>query len=259
MILEHKISGAGSPVLVLHGLFGAKENLGVVSRHLAEQFTVVGVDLRNHGRSFHTDTMDYPTMAQDVVSLMDHLDIDKAALLGHSMGGKVAMQVALQNPERVSRLVVADIAPVAYSPHHQEIIKGFLALDATSIENRKQADDIMAEFEPDLATRQFLLTNLQRGAGNQLGLRLNIDGIVRSQNALCAAIDGSPFRGPALFIRGANSDYVVDDSKADIGRLFPNYRLETIASAGHNLHVEQPLAFNEAVSEFLTRGTESQP
>ena len=251
VLLEHKIVGNGAPLVLLHGLFGSKENLGMLARPLAEQFQVISVDLRNHGRSFHAPTMNYPVMAADVCRLLDHLQISQASVLGHSMGGKVAMQMALSHPARIIKLVVADIAPAAYAQHHQDILQGLQLIDSTELQSRQQADEILKPFEPDLATRQFLLTNLYRDAEKKLGLRLNIEAITRHQQDICDAVSGPPFKGPTLFIRGGNSDYIQDIHLPVIKALFPHFQLETVPNAGHMLHAEQPQEFLARVVKFL--------
>src|SRR5690554_5424616 len=145
-ILNHRITGEGAPLILLHGLFGALENLGAIARQFQKERQVHALDLRNHGSSFHTDTMDYPSMAADVLAYMNEQRIDRASLLGHSMGGKVAMQVALQAPERVEKLIVADIAPITYKPRHDAILEGLKQTDLTGVRSRREADTQLAEY-----------------------------------------------------------------------------------------------------------------
>src|SRR6056297_2140533 len=160
--LNHRITGEGPPLLLLHGLFGSLDNLGGIARRLEDQWQIHALDERNHGSSPHSDTMDYPVMAGDVIAYMDAQGLDKVSLLGHSMGGKVAMQVALQAPERVDKLIVADIAPVSYKPRHDAILEGLSKMDLSGVRSRQDADQQLSEFVEMPATRQFLLKNLER-------------------------------------------------------------------------------------------------
>ena len=253
MLLNYKITGQGKPVILLHGLFGAKENLGMIARPLSSDYLTIAVDLRNHGGSFHNPEMNYQVMAADVIALMDHLDIQQAALIGHSMGGKVAMKLALDFPDRISELVVMDIAHHAYPPHHQQIMKGLKVLDKTELSGRNQADEILINFEPDLPTRQFLLTNLVR-VGQHFKLRLNVEALANNQIAISSPVSGKPYSGRVLLLRGGNSIYVKDASLAEFKMLFPHSRLVTIANAGHMPHVEKTAEVVTAISEFLQGG-----
>ena len=254
MLLNYKITGQGNPVFLLHGLFGAKENLGMIARPLSNNYQTIAVDLRNHGGSFHDPEMNYQVMAEDVVALMDHLDISDTALIGHSMGGKVAMKLALDFPDCISQLVVMDIAHHAYPPHHQKIMDGLRVLDKTALAGRNQADEILINYEPDLPTRQFLLTNLVRD-GQQFKLRLNVEALASNQIAISSPVSGKPYTGRVLLLRGGNSNYVKDTSLAEFKMLFPNSRLVTIANAGHMPHVEKTAEVVTAISEFLQGGT----
>ncbi|WP_372860726.1 alpha/beta fold hydrolase [Spongiibacter sp.] len=245
--------GEGSAVVLLHGLFGSASNLLTLSRSLESHYRVIRMDLRNHGKSPHRDYMDIPTMALDVARTLDTLGIERAALLGHSLGGKVAMQLAATQPERVSRLVVADIAPVSYGRGHDAIIEGLLELDLRSLRNREQADALLQKAAPELPVRQFLLKNLVR-EGDGWAWRMNLPVIADCYDLLRDAPAQSPYRGPTLFIRGELSRYIVDDNRVGIMRQFPDSRLETIAGAGHWLHAERPREFNALVGDFLAEG-----
>lgn len=251
MQLHVKTQGTGNPIILLHGLFGSGDNLGMVARPLSEHFQVISPDLRNHGRSPHSPEMDYPSMAEDVAQLMAHLAIDKCPLLGHSMGGKVAMQLALSQPQRVSRLIVADIAPVAYPPHHADVLEGLKLLDNASFASRSEADRLLAPLVDDVGVRQFLLSNLKRRDDKSFGLRLNLNALISNQERISAALEGEPYNGPTLFLRGATSDYIQPSHQKVIDHLFPNNQLATIENAGHWLHAEQTAAFNQGVLAFL--------
>lgn len=209
--LHHRITGEGKPLLLLHGLFGSLENLGGVNQRLQADWQIHGLDLRNHGRSPHTDTMDYPAMAEDVVAYLDEQGIDRASLLGHSMGGKTAMQVALGYPERVERLIVADIAPVTYHPRHDAILEGMKNLDLSSISSRADADRALKDYVEVPEVRMFLLKNLVRVPAEEkednpdsFRWRLNLPVIDACYQNLADAPEGEgPFDGPVLFVKGA--------------------------------------------------------
>lgn len=252
-VLHHTVSGQGEPLILLHGLFGMSDNLTSVARLLSGYFTVYCLDLRNHGRSFRADSMRFEEMAADVLAFMDSHDISKAHLLGHSLGGKVAMQLALMAPERVMRLVVADIAPVAYRGNHDEVFAGLNALDLDNLVSRREAEEVLKQHIEEQGVRLFILKSLARSKAGAFSWRLNIEGIQASYNDLRAGLDSpQPFTGPTLFIKGELSPYIQTDHREDIERLFPQARLKIIQNTGHWLHAEKPVAFNNVVKQFLT-------
>jgi len=251
--LNYSIEGSGQPVILMHGMFGSLSNLGVVARPLTDNYTVISVDLRNHGASPHSLEMDYACMADDIIELMDDLKLSQAALLGHSMGGKVGMQVALNHPERVDKLIAADIAPVAYKPdRHGGVLEGLTALAEKRPDSRKEADQLLTTFVDEPSIRAFLLKNLIRGADGKFDLRLYMDGIIGNYyDTLTLAPTGEPFPGPVLFIKGEDSAYIQDKHRSEVLRLFPHAQLKVIAKTGHWLHAEKPGAFNKIVRSFL--------
>jgi esterase len=251
--LAHAEYGAGPPVLILHGLFGAGVNWTMVARRLAEHFRVFALDLRNHGASPWAPRMDYPAMAEDVASFIAGHDLGRAALIGHSMGGKVAMALALSSPDLVTRLVVVDIAPVERPPTHMAFVEAMLALDLTGLTRRSAADAALRPAVPNDADRQFLLQNLV-GGPDGFHWRLNLKAIRDEMAELSGFPDftaDAAYRGPTLVIRGANSGYVADRDLPAFARFFPAFQLVTIASAGHWLHAERPDEFLAAVMPFL--------
>ncbi|WP_448212248.1 alpha/beta fold hydrolase [Colwellia sp. MEBiC06753] len=251
--LNHQIRGNGQPLVLIHGLFGSLENLGMVAKPLSEHFQVISVDVRNHGSSFHQNSMTYEELAQDVISLLDHLNIKQADILGHSMGGKIAMQIAFSYPEYVNKLVVADIAPVAYPAHHQKIIEGLLKLYHTKLESRKQADSLLSDYVPEVGVRQFLLRNLAVN-GNELTFKCQVEYIANCYSQIMQAYESSLiFNGETLFIKGGNSNYITSEHRDIITKHFPNSSAKIIAGAGHWLHAEKTVAFNKIVTDFLTR------
>ncbi|RMJ02588.1 Esterase YbfF [Marinobacter litoralis] len=257
--LNHRISGQGEPLILLHGLFGSLENLGGVARRLEDGWHIHGLDQRNHGSSPHTDEMTYPAMASDVVAYMDAQGIDKAHLLGHSMGGKVAMQVALSYPERVLGIIVADISPVSYQPRHDAILEGMKNLDLRGVKSRTEADSRLAEYVETPGVRQFLLKNLERIPKDEIEQddllfrwRLNLPVIDASYSNLSAAPEGDgPYDGAVLFIKGADSAYIQTKHQDTIQTLFPNAELKIIEGTGHWLHAEKADTFATLCRQFL--------
>ena len=251
--LHYNDSGSGTALLILHGLFGSSRNWQSLARRLAENNRVVNIDLRNHGQSFQDATMDYPAMAADVAELMQRLELENCALLGHSMGGKVAMMLAHRLPDRVSRLIVADIAPVVYRHSHTDLVEAVLALDLDTVESRTDADRALAERIPEDGLRAFLLHNLARD-GEGWKWRVNWRAIDASMDALIG-FDGLPedwrLDLPTLFIRGSASDYIGAAEIDVIERHFSNVEIATIEGAGHWLHAEQPQEFLRLVGDFL--------
>lgn len=249
--LHHTLLGAdGDWVLLLHGLFGSGDNLAGLGRALATRHRVVLVDLRNHGRSPHSDTMDLAVLAADVALLQDRLGIVASAVVGHSLGGKVAMQLALSAPQRVTRLVVADIAPVLYPAHHQDIFAALHAVATGALRSRGEADAQMAAFIAVPAVRQFLLKSL---AHDDTGFhwRFAWRTLESAYDQLRQAPVGAAFAGPTLFIKGELSDYITPAYAQAMSAAFPHYQLETIPGSGHWLHAEQPARFNALVQAFL--------
>jgi pimeloyl-ACP methyl ester carboxylesterase len=257
MDLFYNQYGEGNPpLLLLHGLLGANGNWHTLSRTaFREVATVYAVDQRNHGRSPHTDRLDYPSMAADVNDFIRHHNLGRAHLLGHSMGGKTAMQAALTYPSVVDRLIVVDMAPRAYAPRHTELLEALARIDPTAYDSRDEIDAALAEDVPSWAIRQFLLKNLDYD-GERYTWKMNLDAIRRHYDDINAAVtDEGPFEGPALFVRGGDSDYVTDADVPDIRRRFPNAELVTIDGAGHWVHSDAPEALAEVVTDFLTRTT----
>ncbi|MFT5814145.1 MAG: esterase [Psychroserpens sp.] len=250
-LLNYQQSGSGKDIILIHGLFGRLENLNMVAKALAENFRVTSVDVRNHGDSFHHSVMNYPAMAQDIADVMQHLAINSAVVLGHSMGGKIAMELALTMPELVEKLIIADIAPVEYPPHHSQIITGLKSLDFSVIMQRKDADKQLAKYLDDVGVRQFLLRNLSSKNG-QLIFKCSIDNIAKNYPQIMKTYQGcNSFQGPTLFIKGANSDYILPEHRTEILRLFPQSRARVLQGAGHWLHAEKTIAFNRSVEGFL--------
>lgn len=252
MELFYREYGQGRPVIMLHGLFGFSDNLQTLAKGLSQTFWVMTPDHRNHGRSPHADTHSYPEMAEDVRRFMEEKGILQAAFVGHSMGGKVAMQLALDHPELVEKLVVVDIAPGQAKDGHSAIFEALLALDLSAIQTRSDAEAMLsAQPFADPATLQFLLKNITRQQDGSYSWKMNLPVLWRSYANILAPVDGFPYSGPTLFVRGGRSNYIKDNDWPLIQRLFPNASVHIIQGAGHWVHVEQPAALLSLLRGFL--------
>jgi esterase len=251
MNLHSRTYGAGHPLIILHGLFGSSDNWQTVGKKLGEQFRVFALDARNHGRSPHSDEFNYPAMAEDVQSFMHEQGISSAHLLGHSMGGKTAMQLALTRPELVEKLVVVDISPRAYGRQHNAIFDALYSLDLTAFTTRGQIDEALAQRIPSAAVRLFLMKNLKRNADNSFAWKMNLEVIHRHYDEVNAAIDlPSQFANPALFVKSNTSGYVGEDDEPQIRTMFPRSTIVGF-DTGHWVHAEAPEEFIRLVSDFL--------
>lgn len=253
MILHSQIFGEGQPFVILHGFLGMSDNWKTLGRKFAEMgYQMHLVDQRNHGRSFRHEAFGYQEMSQDLLAYLDHHKLDKVQLLGHSMGGKTAMEFASDHPDRLHQLIVADIAPKAYPPHHQDILKALNSLDFTKIKSRSEADAALQAYIPEPGTRQFLLKNLYWVEKGQLGLRINLPVLTQKVEAVGQQLEPSKlYEGPSLFVRGGNSGYITDLDQLAIRQQFPMFQLATIKGAGHWLHAEQPAEFQSVIAKFL--------
>jgi pimeloyl-ACP methyl ester carboxylesterase len=250
LAFEELGSPGDAPLIILHGFFASSRNWRQVAEKLAAKYHVYVLDLRNHGASPHHPLMDYPSMAADLLLFMKNRGLTTASLLGHSMGGKVAMWFALNHPERINKLIIADIAPVSYTHCFNNLILALKALPLDEISNRKQAEQLLASAIPEIGYRQFLLQNLILKDGAYCW-RIDLDIFYRMAPIIIAFPDveqSVPFSGKTLFLAGENSGYVKED---DVKTLFPDATLSVIANAGHWLHVQQPGVFVERVEEFL--------
>lgn len=252
MILHAIESGVGDPLVLLHGLFGAARNFGTIQRQLAQHQHTIALDLRNHGTSPHAYEMNYPSMAADVIETLRQRNALPATVVGHSMGGKVAMHVALTQPDLVTRLVVADIAPVRYAPHYREIIAAMQNLPLTPGLTRATADAALAPAIPDLTMRAFLLSNLT--TGQHPAWRIGLAEIDAGMDAIedWSSPPVAPYRGPTLFIAGATSNYILPEHRPTIRALFPTARFVALKHAGHWLHADNPTGFVAILEAFLT-------
>ncbi len=252
-VLHSIILGEGPAFLILHGFLGMSDNWKTLGNHYAAQgFQVHLVDQRNHGRSFHSVEFDYDLLAEDLKTYIAYHQLQTVILLGHSMGGKTAMQFACTYPGKVQKLLVADIAPKFYPPHHQGIIDGLLALNFETITSRKEADEQLEKHIKEIGIRQFLLKNLYRTDKQRFGLRINLPVLADKMGEVGENIAATAsYAGPTLFLRGDRSEYIMERDFATIQRHFPMATMESIDNAGHWLHAENPKQFFTKSISFI--------
>lgn len=250
--LNFKKFGEGTPLIISHGLFGSLDNWITLARKFSEHFQVYIIDQRNHGLSFHSDEFSYKKMAEDLLAFMNAEGLEKAHIMGHSMGGKTVMNFAVNHENKVKKLIVADIGPKYYPVHHTQIIKALYSIPVSELSSRKEADEIMSRSINNFGIRQFLLKNLMR-EGDAFKWKMNLDVIAQHIEEVGKALNQNAiYHGETLFIRGANSDYISEGDMNLINSIFPKARLETIEEAGHWLHAEKPKEFYNAVMNFLS-------
>lgn len=252
-LFSNTYGSAGPPLVILHGFLGESGNWHTLARTaFAPHFRVYALDARNHGRSPHTDDFSYEAMAEDVRAFLDAEGLDDAFLLGHSMGGKTAMQFALTHPERTQALVVADMAPHAYPPGHDDILEALNGLDPGRLASRQEADDALTAGIPDWRVRQFLLKNLVARKEGGYRWAFNLPVLTARSSEVARGLEAAvPYAGPALFVRGGTSRYVRDQDVPGIERLFPAAQIVTLPETGHWMHAEAPEAFAGLVLDFL--------
>ncbi len=252
-IVHHKVVGSGPPLVILHGLFGSLDNWQTLANQWAEHYTVILADARNHGRSFHSDAFSYALMAQDLLRLLDHLKLESVFLLGHSMGGKTVMQFALDHPERIKAMIVADIGPKSYPPHHDEIIAAFESVDLANTKTRGEAQRQVKSVVENEGVALFLLKNLYWKDKGQLAWRMNLPVLKREISKVTDRLPSNPIHTETLFIRGGASNYISNEDWPAIKDQFLTSHLVTLKNAGHWLHAEKPKAFSETVLGYLNR------
>lgn len=253
-MLHYSLTGNGDLVLLIHGLLGSHRNLAGLTKFLSEEYCVCAIDLPNHGDSPSSESMDFKKIAASVGAVLDHHGANSPIrLLGHSLGGKVAMTFALAYPERVSHLLVEDIAPVAYPPHHREILDALLAIDVNTLASREEAEVALRDAIPDRMTRQFVLTNLRRTPSG-FSWKADIQNISDCYGQIMAAVDTGAYErygGKAMFVAGEKSRYITADMSETILSAFSSAQFRQIADAGHWIHAEKPQVFNALAKRFF--------
>ncbi len=255
MKLHSKIIGEGTPLFILHGFLGMGDNWKTLAKEFAELgFEVHLIDQRNHGRSPHANEFSYELMAEDINNYMQQNEIPEAILLGHSMGGKNVMLFASKYPEKVDDLIVVDIAPKYYKPHHQTILEGLTKLNESQLDSRGKADEVLKEYISEWGIRQFLLKNLYWKEKNQLSLRMNLEALKNNIDEIGKPLpENAVFEASTLFISGSNSNYIQgEQDKELIRKHFPKAQVVTIKGAGHWVHAEKKEEFFTTVKKYLT-------
>lgn len=252
-MLYSKIEGVGKPLIIIHGFLGMSDNWKTLGLQFAQLgFQIHLLDMRNHGKSFHSDEFNYEIMVEDVKSYIDFHQLQHVTLLGHSMGGKIAMLFATLYPEYVEKLIIADIGPKYYAPHHHSILAALNAVDFSKKPSRSEVDEIISKYISDFGTKQFLLKNLYWETPDQLGFRFNLPVFNEKISEIGTALPfENHFDKPVLFLRGDKSDYILDSDFETILHHFPSTVIKTIQNAGHWLHAENPTAFYSEVEKFV--------
>jgi len=253
MKLHSTVLGGGKPMLILHGFLGMSDNWKTLGKEFAEAgYQVHLIDQRNHGRSPHSEEFNYLVMAKDVKEYCDTHKLDSCILLGHSMGGKTAMLTASLFPHIIEKLVVVDIAPKYYAPHHQQILEGLKAIDEASLSSRGEAEELISKYVNEEGVRLFLLKNLYLKFKGKLALRLNLYALIKNSESIGEALPKDAiFNKPTIFIKGGKSNYITEEDKPLIKSHFPEAEIVVIPNVGHWLHAEDKKAFFAAVMQFL--------
>ena len=251
-ILHATIKGEGEPLLILHGYFGMGDNWKSLGNQFAKKYQVHLIDQRNHGRSFHADEFSYELLVDDLHNYILHHQLEKVNLIGHSMGGKTAMLFAVTYPELLNKLVVVDISPRNYKPHHNAILAGLNSIDFSLQNSRNLVDEKLSKYIPDFGVRQFLMKNIYWKEKGQLGYRFNLQSLTENNPEVGAPLTSfAVFEKDTLFLKGEKSDYITENERPIIEAHFPNSKIIKITNAGHWLHAENPKDFYREVAEFL--------
>ncbi len=251
--LHYRVLGEGQPLIILHGLFGYSDNWQSHAKKLAEYFQVSLVDQRNHGHSPWHDAMSYDLIAEDLNGLVSELNLEKVILVGHSMGGKTALRFAQLYPDCLEKLVVLDMGRKTYPSHHDAILKGLNEVSTLPLKSRNNAEEVLSKHVDSLGIRQFLLKNLYWKEKGQLAWRMNIPVLEANMNKILAEIPNEEIMLPTLFMRGAQSNYILDEDISDLEEFCPDSEFITIENAGHWLHAEAPGPFLEALLGYCLR------
>lgn len=252
-MIYSKIEGSGKPFVIIHGFLGMSDNWKTLATQFAaEGFEMHLLDMRNHGRSFHSNEFNYDVMVQDLLEYVTEKKLAQFILLGHSMGGKIAMNFACDYPEKIEKLIIADIAPREYQPHHQDVMQALNAVDFSKVNSRKDIEEVMQDYVKDYGTLQFLMKNVHRVTPESFGFRFNLEVFNSNDRAIGEALsENKKFVGSTLFLKGDKSKYIQESDLEDIHYHFPNAILEIISNSGHWLHAENPSEFFEKTIQFI--------
>lgn len=254
MKLAYRKYGEGQPLLILHGLFGQSDNWNTLAKRFGENgFEVYTIDQRNHGLSPHSPEWNYDVMASDVREFIDEHKLEHPVLLGHSMGGKTAMTFALNYDGILDKLIVSDIAPIAYPAHHNEVIKALQSVNFDVVKTRKEAEEVLSHYIKDFGTKQFLLKNIywEDSSSERMNWRFNLPVIADRYSDIMTEVVDKTSRVNSLFVKGEKSNYISDEDNHAIASRFPNYKVVTIPNSGHWIHAEQPALFYDEVMKFI--------
>ena len=251
-LLHSIIIGTGEPLIILHGFLGMADNWKTLANKFSANYQVHVVDQRNHGRSFHDDDFSYELLVEDLLYYLDQHSLDKVDILGHSMGGKTAMLFAVEHGNRLNKLIVADIAPKFYPPHHQYILDALNDVDFDKVTSRNEVDEIIQKHIPEIGIRQFLVKNVYRVDKDKLAYRFNLEALEYNIDEIGVSLPPRTlFEGPVLFLKGALSGYITNEDERLISGHFPDYKIVSIAKASHWLRAENPIDFYNNVAGFL--------
>lgn len=252
MQLNFKKYGEKGPNLVIiHGIFGSLDNWHTVAQELGTRHQVYTLDMRNHGRSPHSNAMSIKLMVEDVKKFCENCDLDQIYLIGHSMGGKVAMAFAQTYPELLEKLIVVDIAPKTYKAAHHPYFDAYKTIDLSKINNRKELDAAFMPYEKNFAVRQFLMKNIVSNGTGSYQLKINVQGIQNGYEEIVGSLTLGTIHTPTLFIKGANSNYITAQDESQISRHFSDYHIQSIPNSGHWVHAENRIDFIKALDEFI--------
>lgn len=252
-VLHSNIIGTGKPLLILHGYFGMGDNWKTLGNQFSEDFEVHLIDQRNHGRSFHSDAFSYELMVEDLYSYIEHHQLDKVFLIGHSMGGKTAMLFAATYPEMVDKLIIVDISPRTYEPHHHAILAALNSVDFSIQNSRSLVDKQLKKYISELGIRQFLMKNIYWKEKGVLAFRFHLESLTENNAEVGKGLPANArYEKETLFLKGANSAYITKNEGLIINAHFPNNQIITIKNAGHWMHAENPEQFYEEVCGFLS-------
>ncbi len=251
-ILHSTIKGEGKPLLILHGYFGMSDNWKTLGNQFAKDYQVHLIDQRNHGRSFHEYEFNYEVLVDDLYNYIQHYQLEEVYLIGHSMGGKTAMLFAVTYPELIDKLIVVDISPKEYKPHHNAILAGLNSVDFTIQNSRKLVDEQLTKYIPEMGVRQFLMKNIYWREKGILDYRFNLQSLTENNSEVGKTLPKNvTFKKDVLFLKGDKSGYITENESLIINPYFPNHTIVEISNAGHWLHAENPKQFYDEVCEFL--------